>query len=157
MLKLQKVDSTNALLPVANAVYEVRDSGSNLVAILTTAADGWAVVSLPWGAYTVKEVSAPTGYALDPVTHNVTIGAASPTVWLYVKDIPTGGGGGTVGTLGLTEGIQVLAFTDIDPIIQISGGSAIAAGIAMVIATLRRRNKYSAKHTSLKEEEKGSD
>ena len=36
--------------------------------------------------------------------------------------------------------IQVLAFTGMDPIIPISGGSAVIAGLALLIASLRRRN-----------------
>ena len=49
------------------------------------------------------------------------------------------GGGGVLGVAGPTEGIQVLAFTGMDPIIPIAGGSAVIAGLAMLLATLRRR------------------
>ena len=49
----------------------------------------------------------------------------------------------TLDIAGITEGIQVLAFTGLDPIIPISGGSAVIAGIAILVASLRRkyRNK----------------
>jgi hypothetical protein len=140
-LRLQKVSSTNALQAVANATYEVRDSGGTLVALVTTAADGWAIVSLPWGTYSVKEVTAPAGYDLDPVTYTVIIGASTATPWLYVKDNPSTGGGGNVTVAGLTEGVQVLAFTGIDPVLPISGGTAIAGGLAMLLATTLRRRK----------------
>ena len=69
--------------------------------------------------------------------YTVTFDAAHTSITLNVKDTPT-----TTTTLtvaGLTEGIQVLAFTGIDPIIPIAGGSAVIAGLAMLLATLRRR------------------
>ena len=48
---------------------------------------------------------------------------------------------------GITEGtIQVLAFTGMDPIIPISGGSAVIAGLAILIASLRRRHLENLKH-----------
>ena len=40
---------------------------------------------------------------------------------------------------GITEGIDVLAFTGFDPIISLSGGSVVIAGIAILVASLRRR------------------
>ena len=57
-----------------------------------------------------------------------------------MQDTPAGAGAPpTITVAGLTEGIQVLGFTGIDPIIPIGGGSAIVAGLAMLLATLRRR------------------
>jgi hypothetical protein len=96
---------------------------------------------------------APAGYTLDPNTYGPAV--FSPTVLSYtftVTNDPTGGGG-TVTIAGLTEGIQVLAFTGIDPIIPISGGSALIAGIAMLVVTLRRRNSNLAKSVSQKIDE----
>jgi hypothetical protein len=44
-------------------------------------------------------------------------------------------------TTGTTGGIQVLAFTGIDPIIPISAGSAIAGGLGLFITSLLKRNR----------------
>jgi hypothetical protein len=90
------------------------------------------------------ENTAPTGYLLDPAAYAVTIGAGSASIILNVTDAPAGGGGAAaaITVAGLTEGggIQVLAFTGITPIIPVSGGAAIIAGLAMLVATLLRRN-----------------
>ena len=48
----------------------------------------------------------------------------------------------TIKVAGLTDKggiIQALGFTGLDPIIPISGGAAIIAGLAMSMSTLRRR------------------
>ena len=100
-----------------------------------------------WGIpYYIKEEVAPSGYILDPTTYGPAIfGPTALSYNLFVTDTPTGGGGGTLTVAGLTEGIQVLAFTGMDPIIPIAGGSAVIAGLAMFLATLRRRvnrNKF---------------
>ena len=136
--RLMKVNSVTNL-PVPGAKYNIYDSGSNLVEIVTTQSDGWAAVTIQnWGTYTVKETFAPAGYSLDLATYSVTFDANHIDQVLYVKDTPTTTTT-TVTVAGLTEGIQVLAFTGIDPIIPIAGGSAVIAGLAMFLATLRRR------------------
>ena len=140
-LRLTKTDSVTGL-PVPGATYNIYDSGSNLVEIITTGPDGSVAVTLVnWGTYTVKEATAPAGYLLDPTTYTITFDANNTSITLNVKDTPAGGGGPpTLTVAGLTEGtIQVLAFTGMDPIIPISGGSAVIAGLAMLLATLRRR------------------
>ena len=48
--------------------------------------------------------------------------------------------------------VQVLAFTGVDPIIPMSGGLAIVSGLAILVGTLRKRSKYSAKLVSKKED-----
>jgi hypothetical protein len=48
--------------------------------------------------------------------------------------------------------VQELAFTGMDPIIPISGGSTLIAGIAMFVASLRR-SKYLPKHSYQKKDE----
>ena len=103
------------------------------------------------GTYTVKEFKEAAGYLLDPTIYTVTFSPSNTNITLNVQDTPKGRGttgGGTVGTVtvaGLTTPpgvIQVLAFTGMDPIIPISGGSAVIGGLAMILATLRRkRNK----------------
>ncbi|MCL5072515.1 MAG: SpaA isopeptide-forming pilin-related protein [Actinobacteria bacterium] len=140
-LRLLKTDSVTGL-PVPGATYNIYNSSAVLVEIITTGPDGFAAVTLiNWGTYTVKEATAPAGYLLDPTTYSITFDAANTSITLNVKDTPAGGGGGgTITVAGLTEGtIQVLAFTGMDPIIPISGGSAVIAGLAMILATLRRR------------------
>jgi hypothetical protein len=137
-IRLIKTDSVTGA-PVAGAEYWVFDSNGVHVETLITGLDGSVMVSgFVWGTYTVKEMFAPTGYLVDPTIYTVVIGANSTTVTLSVKNTPTGGGR-TVTVAGITEGIQVLAFTGIDPIIPIAGGSAVIAGLAILLATLRRR------------------
>ena len=69
------------------AVYGLY-SGANKVAELTTDSNGWARADdLTAGAYTVKELTAPRGYALDLKTYNVTINSGQVTR-LDVKDLP---------------------------------------------------------------------
>jgi uncharacterized surface anchored protein len=137
-IRLTKTDSVTGA-PVAGAEYWVFDSNGVHVETLVTGSDGSVTVSgFAWGTYTVKEMFAPAGYLVDPTIYTVVIGANSTTVNLNVKNSPAGGGG-TVTVSGITEGIQVLAFTGIDPIIPIAGGSAIIAGLAILLATLRRR------------------
>jgi hypothetical protein len=112
-------------------------------------------MNLPWGKYSIIETFAPAGYTLDLVPKEVSIGGDSifdplpPELYGFIDvtddpipgpgPTPTpGGGGGAVA--GLTGGtLQVLAFTGIDPNIPIAGGSAVIAGLAMLIVTLRRR------------------
>jgi hypothetical protein len=137
-IRLTKTDSVTGA-PVAGAEYWVFDSNGVHVETLITGSDGSVTVSgFAWGTYTVKEMSAPAGYLVDPTIYTVVIGANSTTVNLSVKNSPTGGGG-TVTVGGITEGIQVLAFTGVDPIIPIAGGSAVIVGLAILLSTLRRR------------------
>jgi hypothetical protein len=164
-LTLIKTDSVTGN-PVAGAEYWVYDNNGVHVETLLTGSDGSVIVSsLKWYiAYTVKEVNAPSGYTLDPASYPVTFGPTNTNATLNVKDSPTGGGGPTptptptptplqtitvagITTPGITPGIiQVLAFTGMDPIIPISGGSAVMGGLAMLLATLRKRQEKKWKH-----------
>ena len=135
---------------------QVTDSGGNAIF------DG-----LLFDTYYVKEISESSGYYLDPTYHEVVVNAStinrefSRTV--EVTDVPippptppvtpppvtpppvtpppvTPPPVITVAGLTTPPGIiQVLAFTGLDPIIPISGGSAVIGGLAMILATLRRR------------------
>lgn len=55
-----------ASLPLAGAVFEVRDSAGTLVETITTDDTGMAESKeLALGTYSVKEVAAPDGFVLD--------------------------------------------------------------------------------------------
>lgn len=69
------------------AVYGVY-SGADKVAEMTTDSNGYAKVdNIPSGSYTVKEITAPKGYALDLTAHNVTV-TSGQTATLRVTDLP---------------------------------------------------------------------
>ena len=69
------------------AVYGVY-SGSNKIAQMTTDSSGYAKVdNIPAGNYTVKEITAPKGYALDLTAHNVTV-VSGQTATVTVSDVP---------------------------------------------------------------------
>lgn len=73
--------------PVIGATYEVRNSDNNVVCTLVTDENGNAGCgSLNVGAYTVREVSAPTGYKIDETVYNVWLDANHPTENLKVSD-----------------------------------------------------------------------
>ena len=167
-LTVTKTESKKPDVFVEGATYELSyDSGRTspnsypyeTVFTGTTGPDGKAnFTNLPWGVYELKETIAPAGYKLDAVTHIVKIGGdllfnpiPAPYGYIDVTNDPippsvttttvitTGDTGITVA--GLTEGIQVLAFTGIDPLIPISGGSAIAGGLGLFIVSLLKRNR----------------
>ena len=67
-IKINKVDSKNnscqssGMATLIGAKYEVRDHNNNVVDTITIGNDCSAISKeLPYGKYTVKEVSAPTG------------------------------------------------------------------------------------------------
>lgn len=69
------------------AVYGVY-SGADKVAEMTTDSNGYAKVdNIPAGSYTVKEITAPKGYALDLIAHNVTV-VSGQTATVTVSDVP---------------------------------------------------------------------
>ena len=79
ILLIKKDADTKALL--ADAVFGVyRTSDDVKVGELTTAANGEACSAfLPTGTYYLKELTAPKGYTLSTVKHNVTVTAAKVT------------------------------------------------------------------------------
>ena len=79
-IKVNKFDSeTNSCKAQGNATligakYNIIDSNGNVVDALTIGNDCSATSKeLPYGNYTIKEVSAPTGYYLDTNSYNVSI------------------------------------------------------------------------------------
>ena len=72
---------------LAGAKYGVF-KGSEQVAVLTTGADGKSnVAELDAGAYTIREIEAPKGYALDQKVYTVTI-TVGETATIESKDSP---------------------------------------------------------------------
>lgn len=92
-IELQK-KSSNPSITDGNANYSLEGatygiySGGAQVATLTTNADGYAKSDrLETGAYTVKELQSPYGYALDVEAHNVTVSNETCTT-VEVIEIP---------------------------------------------------------------------
>ncbi|MDR0287134.1 MAG: hypothetical protein LBI03_05430, partial [Clostridiales bacterium] len=73
VINVKKNDANPALggYSLAGAAIEVRDQGGTLVDTIITKADGnGQSKSLPLGVYRLKEVTAPSGFTLDPTTYN---------------------------------------------------------------------------------------
>ena len=72
--QIHKYDANTTTTNLAGAVFEIKDSSKNVVATVTTDANGMAAYTgLAAGTYTYKETKAPTGYKLDPNEHEFTI------------------------------------------------------------------------------------
>ncbi len=80
--KVSSKDSSN----LSGAMFEIRDSGNNVVATPSTGSDGTACTdNLSFGSYTVKETAAPSGYQIDnpnavsvSVDHNASCTSGTP-------------------------------------------------------------------------------
>ena len=78
----------NNCYSLQGAVYGIYRNGSE-VGRLTTKADGTTdEISLSVGSYTIKELSAPKGYALDKTSYTETV-SSNNTATVNVKDKPT--------------------------------------------------------------------
>lgn len=65
-------------LPLANGVYELKDANGKLIATLTTDEKGKAnMADLPYGKYTLTQITAPKNYTLSPVVTEIVIDAPS--------------------------------------------------------------------------------
>lgn len=65
-------------LPLANGVYELKDANGKLIATLTTDEKGKAnIADLPYGKYTLTQITAPKNYTLSPVVTEIVIDAPS--------------------------------------------------------------------------------
>ena len=91
-IKLTKVDSelditkAQGQATLVGAKYNVLDSNNNVVTTLTIGNDMTAITDhLPFGTYTIKEISASTGYYLDSNTYTVTVNS-SDTYDLTVEE-----------------------------------------------------------------------
>lgn len=83
------ITSGNSCYSLAGAVYNVMQGGSVVGTLTTNSSGNTNTIDLDPGNYTVKEVTASKGYALDTQTYNVTI-RAGQTSTLNVKEIPQG-------------------------------------------------------------------
>ena len=80
-IKAIKVDAEHGNKPLAGAVFTVTNSAGTTVATLTTGDDGTATTGkLPFGTYTIKETTAPTGYFIEGSdTATVTLSHSTTT------------------------------------------------------------------------------
>ncbi len=82
------ITNGNSCYSLQGAIYGIYQNG-NEVGRLTTKADGTTdEISLSVGNYTIKELSAPKGYALDKTSYAATV-SSNKTATVNVKDIPT--------------------------------------------------------------------
>ena len=82
------ITNGNDCYSLQGAVYGIYQNG-NEVGRLTTKADGTTdEINLGVGNYTVKEISAPKGYALDKTSYTATV-RSNQTAVVSVKDTPT--------------------------------------------------------------------
>ena len=91
-IKINKYDSeTNSCkaqgqASLVGAKYNILDSHGNVVDTLTIGSDCTATSKdLPYGNYTIKEISAPTGYYLDTNTYSISV-KTSETVSITSKE-----------------------------------------------------------------------
>ena len=86
-ISILKVDSTDADIKLPGAVFEVKDSEGTVVDTITTGENGVGTSKeLPYGSYTVTEVSAPPGYELSGESKDVTIDSNGQTIELTFKN-----------------------------------------------------------------------
>ena len=78
----------NSCYSLAGAKYGLY-KGSTLIGTLTTDANGKATLSdIPYGSYTLKEISGAKGYAVDTTSYSITINSKSTSK--KVQDMPQG-------------------------------------------------------------------
>ena len=86
-INILKVDSADENIKLPGAVFEVKDSEGTVVDTITTDENGVGTSKeLPYGSYTVAEVSAPSGYELSGESKNVTIDSNGQTIGLTFKN-----------------------------------------------------------------------
>ena len=86
-ISILKVDSTDADIKLPGAVFEVKDSEGTVVDTITTGENGVGTSKeLPYGNYTVTEVSAPPGYELSGESKDVTINSNGQTIELTFEN-----------------------------------------------------------------------
>ena len=121
VIQLQKTTTADAacevcgevpgdLLPLSNAVFEVRNSSGTLVDTIKTDSSGFAQTKqLPLGTYSIEEVTPAAGYLINENIPNVTLSYSNQTasvsyaqstvaeehqhgrITIYKQDVETGG------------------------------------------------------------------
>jgi uncharacterized repeat protein (TIGR02543 family) len=153
------------VMPAANttlsAVWTAETTPTpSAVYTITATAEGPGAITNP-GVFVISNGQsllysmAPDGGAsiVDVLVNGVSVGAVSPYTFLNVNSNQTirvifasGGGGGEVAVAAITEPvITVLAFTGIDPIIPITGGSVIVGGLGLFMASFLRKIRRNKK------------
>lgn len=73
-LFLTKVDAEDNTKKLTGAVFTIYDSADQVVGTMTDNGDGtYSYSDLPYGDYTVRETTPPTGYLADPNSYSVTV------------------------------------------------------------------------------------
>ena len=109
-INILKVDSADENIKLPGAVFEVKDSQGTVVDTITTDENGVGTSKeLPYGSYTVAEVSAPSGYELSGESKNVTIDSNGETIELTFENTK------------ILGKINILKVDSIDESIKLSG------------------------------------
>ena len=85
-----EITNNNSCYSLAGAVYGIYTEWDCINQIGTLTTDEWGntnTLELNSGTYYIKEITAPTGYAMDYTTYEVVV-TASQTTTVYVQDIP---------------------------------------------------------------------
>lgn len=91
-INLQKIDGTTEKAiargeaTLKGAVYGVYDTNNNLVGKITTDDKGAGKLSLNYGKYIIKEITAPKGYKLSDKTYEVELTKENDNIDLQVSD-----------------------------------------------------------------------
>ena len=109
-INILKVDSADENIKLPGAVFGVKDSEGTVVDTITTDENGVGTSKeLPYGSYTVAEVSAPSGYELSEESKNVTIDSNGETIELTFENTK------------ILGKINILKVDSIDESIKLSG------------------------------------
>ena len=82
------ITDNSSCYSLAGAVYGVYNAANQEIGRITTDVNGWGqLTDIPTGSYTVKEITAPKGFAVDVKSHAVTIVPGQKTT-VNVKDYP---------------------------------------------------------------------
>ena len=109
-INILKVDGADENIKLPGAVFEVKDFQGTVVDTITTDENGVGTSKeLPYGSYTVAEVSAPSGYELSEESKNVTIDSNGETIELTFENTK------------ILGKINILKVDSIDESIKLSG------------------------------------
>ena len=107
-INILKVDSADEGVKLPGAVFEVKDFQGTVVDTITTDENGVGTSKeLPYGSYTVAEVSAPSGYELSGESKNVTIDSNGETIELTFENTKILGKINILKVDGADEGVKL--------------------------------------------------